>query len=97
MSCASFYAHLHIVDQNILAAVQPLRRCFGAIMYCIYYMGTKPQLFALWLFVRDYCDWIGMVRKLAQIAWLAQETARGMMGNKDIIECKLPRWEGDTA
>lgn len=26
---------------------------------------------------RDYCDWIGMVRKLAQIALLARETARG--------------------
>lgn len=68
-----------------------------SLVYCIYYMGTKLQLFAPWLLVRDYCDWIGMVRKLAQIACLAQETAKGMMGNKDIIECKLLRREGDTA
>lgn len=91
--------HFHFVDENILPAVQPPRQDFGAIAAscCIYYMGTKLQLFAPWLFVRDYCDWIGMVRKLAQIACLAQETAKGMMGNKDIIECKLLRREGDTA
>lgn len=38
---------------------------------------------------RDYWDWIGMVGKLASIVCLVQGSCQGMMGNKDIIECKL--------
>ena len=56
-------------------------------IYIYIKMGMLPQLFGLW--PRDYCVWIGMVRKLAQIACVGTGSCQGMMGNKDIIECKL--------
>lgn len=45
--------------------------------------------------LRDYCDWIGMVRKLAQIAGLAQETARGWWEIKTSLNANCHR-EEDT-
>lgn len=45
--------------------------------------------------LRDYCDWIGMVRKLAQIARLAQEAAKGWWEIKTSLNANCHR-EEDT-